>query len=221
MDNIKAVIFDLDGVLIDSEVCYISKLRHFVKDEFGKDVPQQALLPIVGASGLAHWLAVKPYLPQEWEREDYITAYRAYLARNPISYSELCFPDVPPTLDWLRTRGYRIALATSSPRDKVEQSIGECRLTGYFEAMLTRDDVENCKPDPEIYLKVLDRLELLPEQCLVVEDSTLGIAAAKAAGITVAARWENRYPMDQSQADHLLDRIGNLPTLLERLQAGL
>lgn len=214
MDNIKAVIFDLDGVLIDSEVCYISKLWHFVKEEFGKSVPKEALLPIVGASGMAHFLAVKDYLPPDWGREEYLVGYRAYLARNPISYPELCFPDVPATLAWLKGKGYRMALATSSPRDKVEQSIGECGLTDYFAAMLTRDDVENCKPDPEIYQKALRKLDLPPEQCLVVEDSSIGIAAAKAAGIAVAARRENRYPMDQSQADYFLEQIGDLPNLL-------
>lgn len=217
MNQIQAVIFDLDGVLIDSEICYISKLWHFVKDEFGKNVPQEELLPIVGASGMAHWLAVKPYLPREWEREDYMTAYRAYLARNPISYAELCFPDVPPTLAGLQRQGYRMALATSSPRDKVEESIGECGLMSFFEAVLTRDDVENCKPDPEIYLESLERLKLPPERCLVVEDSSIGITAAKEAGLTVAARLERRYYMDQSQADYLLERIGDLPALLDSI----
>ena len=163
---------------------------------------------------MAHFLAVKDYLPPDWGREEYLVGYRAYLARNPISYPELCFPDVPATLAWLKEKGYRMALATSSPRDKVEQSIGECGLTDYFAAMLTRDDVENCKPDPEIYQKALQKLDLPPEQCLVVEDSSIGIAAAKAAGIKVAARQETRYPMDQSQADYFLERIGDLPDLL-------
>lgn len=214
MENIKAVIFDLDGVLIDSEVCYISKLWHFVKEEFGKSVPKEALLPIVGASGMAHFLAVKDYLPPDWGREEYLVGYRAYLARNPISYPDLCFPDVPPTLAWLEEHGYRVALATSSPRDKVGQILQECGIGRYFEVILTRDDVENCKPDPEIYRKVLEKLALPPEQCLVVEDSPLGIAAAKGAGLPVAARRESRYPIDQSGADHFLEHIGDLPTLL-------
>jgi len=217
MNNIEAVIFDLDGVLIDSEVCYISKLWHFVKDRFGKRVPEQELLPIVGASGMAHFLAVKPYLPQGWSREEYVTAYRAYLVQNPIRYDRLCFPDVPPTLAWLKERGFRLALATSSPRDKVEQVLEECGIGGYFRVSLTRDDVEHCKPDPEIYQKTLERLGLPAERCLVVEDSPIGIAAAKGAGIAVAARRETRYPMDQSQADCLLERIGALPGLLASL----
>jgi len=214
MNNIQAVIFDLDGVLIDSEVCYVGKLWQFVKDEFGKSVPQEELLTIVGASGMAHFLAVKPYLPQGWGREEYLVAYRAYLARNPILYDNICFPDVPPTLAWLKERGFRLALATSSPRDKVEQILEECGLEGYFQVILTRDDVEHCKPDPEVYRKALEGLGLPSERCLVVEDSPIGIAAAKGAGLAVAARRETRYPMDQSQADFLLERIGDLPALL-------
>ena len=217
MNNIKAVIFDLDGVLIDSEVCYISKLWHFVKEEFGKSVPKEALLPIVGASGMAHFLAVKDYLPPDWGREEYLVGYRAYLARNPISYPELCFPDVPATLAWLKEKGYRMALATSSPRDKVEQSIGECGLTDYFAAMLTRDDVENCKPDPEIYLYTLSRLGLPKEDCLVVEDSVYGIQAAKAAGLKVVAVRDQRFSFDQSAADRLIDRVADLKEIFEEL----
>ena len=99
----------------------------------------------------------------------------------------------------------------------MDQILVECGFTGFFEVILTRDDVENCKPDPEIYRKTLAGLSLPPQACLVVEDSAIGIAAAKAAGIPVAARREERYYVDQSQADHLLDRIGDLPQLLQSL----
>lgn len=215
---IQAVIFDLDGVLIDSEICYISKLRQWVETDLHKSVPLENLLPIVGSSGPAHYLAVKPFLPPGWDREDYLKAYRAFLARNPIRYDQLPFPDVLPTLRTLKETGYRLALATSSPRDKVEQIQDECGFTGFFELTLTRDDVEKCKPEPEIYLKALAGLGLPPELCLVVEDSTIGITAAKAARVPVAARREERYPMDQSQADYLLERIGDLPALLADLK---
>ena len=214
---LQAVIFDLDGVLIDSEICYITKLAQWVEADFHKTVPMDCLLPIVGSSGPAHWLAVRPFLPSEWGREDYLKAYRAFLAQNPIHYDQLPFPDVLPTLRTLKELGLRLALATSSPRDKVDQILVECGFTGFFEVILTRDDVENCKPDPEIYRKTLAGLSLPPQACLVVEDSAIGIAAAKAAGIPVAARREERYYVDQSQADHLLDRIGDLPQLLQSL----
>lgn len=215
---LQAVIFDLDGVLIDSEVCYINKLAQWVAADFHKTVPMEALLPIVGASGMEHWLAVKPFLPPEWGREEYLKAYRAFLAKHPIHYDRLPFPDTLPTLRLLREEGCRLALATSSPRDKVDQILEECGFSSLFEVTLTRDDVELRKPHPEIYLKSLASLGLSPEQCLVVEDSTIGITAAKAAGIPVAARREERYPMDQSQADYLLNRIGELPRLVRSLR---
>lgn len=216
-ERIQAVIFDLDGVLIDSELYYMKRLRQFVQDSFGRIIPEEELLSIVGASGPAHWLAARPYLPEGWEREDYQAAYRAYLAKYPIQYQQLCFPNVISVMQKLKKDGYRMSLATSSPADKVAEVMRDCGFGPYLEMALTREDVERSKPDPEIYQKSLERLGLSASQCLVVEDSAIGIKAAVEAGILVAARRETRYRVDQSGADYILGSFGELPDLLRRM----
>ena len=74
------------------------------------------------------------------------------------------------------------------------------------------------KPDPEIYLYTLSKLGLAAEDCIVVEDSTYGICAAKAAGLKVAARRDTRFPFDQSGADYLLEETCRLKELVQELE---
>lgn len=76
---------------------------------------------------------------------------------------------------------------------------------------------KNSKPDPEIYLYTLNKLGLLAEDCIVVEDSTYGIQAAKAAGLTVAAVRDTKFGLDQSMADYLIDQTCDLKGLLEHM----
>ena len=216
--GVQAVIFDLDGVLIDSEVFYMQRLKGFAWKEFGADVPAEDLLRIVGASGPAHWETIRPYLPPSFSYEDFRLRYHRFGERNPVNYRELMFGDVAGLMRGLREEGYRLALATSSPQEKVAQVIQDCGLSSYLEEIVTRDQVSRAKPDPEIYRICLARLGLDAGHCLVVEDSPIGIRAGKAAGITVAARRETRYPLDQSEADYMLEQLSELPDLLQHLQ---
>ena len=216
MKNIEAVIFDLDGVLIDTETFYIERLRAFAKQEFGLDIPLEEAAVIAGASGPVDWMVLEPYLSSSMSHEEYRRRYRPDLEKMTIHYGELMFPCVPKVLGTLKDRGYRLALATSSVEEKVERVMEECGLSSYFQQRVTRSDVNQPKPDPEIYLTCLAKLGLPAEKCLVVEDSPVGIEAAHRAGITVAARHETRYPMNQSEADYLLEDLTDLAGLLER-----
>ncbi len=215
--NIQAVIFDLDGVLIDSEVFYMKRLGSFIASVTGQIVPEEVLARIAGGAGKTHWNTAQPYLPSNWQYEDYLKNYRAYLAGLPEDYRTLMFSSVPAVMRQLRERGIRMALATSSPEDKVCRVIHECGWESYLEVVMTRDQVRRFKPDPEIYEICLNKLGLTAQQCLVIEDSSVGIQAAKAAGILVAARTERRYPVDQSRADYYVEDLSELPGLLEKM----
>ena len=216
--EIQAVIFDLDGVLIDSELFYMKRLREFARKEFGVDVAMEDLLTIVGASGPAHWETLRPYLPLSLSHKDFTVRYRRFGEQEPVNYKAMMFGDVPRLMRELAGEGYRLALATSSPQEKVDQVIQDCGLSLYLEEIITRDQVSRTKPDPEIYQICLSRLRLDADRCLVVEDSPIGIQAGKAAGIAVAARRETRYPLDQSAADYMLESLNDLSGLLRCLQ---
>lgn len=199
--RIQAVIFDMDGVLVDTELYYMQQSIAWLRDEEGIVLPAETFLAAVGAAGDTRWNIMREHLPTSWTRERYREAYRAYLAAHPISYSELLFADVRQTIEMLKEQGYRLAVATSSPAEKAQDMLKSCSMQHLFELVLTQNDIMATKPDPEIYLTCLNKLGLTADACVVVEDSSLGIEAAKRAGIRVFARKENRFPMDQSSAD--------------------
>lgn len=217
--KIKAIIFDLDGVLIDSEIQYMKKLQEFAEKVLKKKLSDEIFLPIVGATGQAHWNVIRSYCPDVWDRDDFRKSYRKFLDKNPIVYSDIIFPDICMTMEWLRDNGYRIALATSTPMEKEKSIVLECGIKKYFELELTGDMFAESKPNPEIYLTCLSRLNLNAEECLVVEDSAIGIEAAVCAGIPVVARIEKRYPIDQSKADFYIEKISELIHLLQQLNS--
>lgn len=213
--DVQAVIFDMDGVLIDSEIVYLNRLVQFVQDYLGKKIPKERLISMVGATGAGHFHAVREYCPPEWDLERFRKHYRQYGKENPIDYSSILFPDTIPTLEWLRKHGYRIMLATSTDRKKAEEIKAVCGFGAYMEFTLCGDMFQESKPNPEIYLKCLELLKLSRRQCLVIEDSPYGIEAAVRAGIPVAVRRETRFVLDQRGGDWYFDRLSELPGFLE------
>lgn len=211
---VEAVIFDMDGVLIDSEVVYMNRLRWFVRDFLGKQVPEERLLTMVGATGNGHFEAVREYCPPDWDIEVFRSHYREYGKDKPIDYPGTLFPDVLPALEWLKGHGYRTVLATSTVREKAEEIKALCGFGAYMEFVLCGDMFRESKPNPEIYLRCQELLKLPGEKCLVVEDSPYGIEAAVRAGIPVAVRRERRFPVDQRGADWYIDSLAELPGLL-------
>ena len=213
-ERTEAVIFDMEGVLIDSEVVYMRRLGEFVREAVGKTVPEEQLVKMVGATGNGHWEAVKDYCPPEWNLEIFRHHYRNYGKNNPIDYRKILFPTVLPTLEWLRTHGYRTVMATSTPREKAEEIKEVCGFGTYMEFVLCGDMFKESKPNPEIYLRCLELLNLPREKCLVVEDSAYGIEAAVRAGIPVAVRREKRFYVNQEGGDWYIDSLAEIPELL-------
>lgn len=212
--TVKAVIFDMDGVLIDSEVVYMRRLGEFVLEAAQKTVPPEQLVKMVGAAANGHWEAVRDYCPPEWNIDIFRSCYREFGKKHPISYQELLFPSALLVLGWLKEHGYRIVTATSTPKEKAKEIARVCGFDIYMEFILCGDMFRESKPNPEIYLKCLELLELPGENCLIVEDSAYGIEAALRAGIPVAVRREKRFAVNQKGADWYIDSLDDIPELL-------
>ncbi len=217
---IQAVVFDMDGVLVDTEFFYREQLQRFFSKN-GIEVPLEALNAQVGQSH-PYYLA---FLQKWWEHGTGERLAGPVLERMvaeqtadvPVDYAALLNPGVPETLDALRARGYRVALASSSKHDNIAQVLGACGLTGRFELIVSGEDFTESKPNPEIYLHTVAALGLPAEACAAVEDSDVGITAARRAGLTVIAKREERFALTQEGADCKIDAIPDLLPLLERL----
>lgn len=179
---ILGVIFDMDGVLCDSEAFICEAARAMFQQRYNVDVPPEDFLPFVGAGeakyigGPAEKHGIAVNLP-----DDKIRTYELYLELIQGRLGPL--PGAVEFIRGLESRGVKVAVASAADRMKVE---GNLRAIGFaeseFSAVVTGSDVTRHKPDPQCFLMAADRIGLPAERCLVVEDAINGCKAAKAAG---------------------------------------
>ncbi|VHM58834.1 haloacid dehalogenase-like hydrolase [Streptococcus pyogenes] len=206
---IKGIIFDMDGVLFDTEPFYLRRREDFFKTK-GIPIDHLNSKDFIGGNLQELW---KELLGKN--RDDAIvkaitTDYDAYKQAHKPPYQKLLITEVNSCLEQLKKQGIKLAVASNSKRQDVLLALETTQIKDYFEIILAREDVSRGKPYPDIYNKAVQKLGLQKKQLLVVEDSQKGIAAAKAANLTVFAITDYRYGIDQSQADHKINHLGQL-----------
>jgi beta-phosphoglucomutase len=178
---IKGVLFDMDGVLVDSEP-FICKAAMMMFEELGVKVQPEDFNPFVG-------MGENRYIGGVAEKHGIKVDIEQVKARTYAIYAEIVAGKLSPlagTHEFIarcRAKGFRLALATSADRVKMEVNLREIGLENTtFNAIVTGLDVVNKKPHPDIYIRAADLIGLSPSECLVVEDAVSGIRAGKAAG---------------------------------------
>ena len=185
LKGIKAVIFDLDGSLVDSmwiwkdiDIEYLGR--------FGIELPDNLQEELEGKSfsETADYFKERFPIPDsveqikaDWNR----MAWDKYLNKVPLK------PGIPEFLDGCRRNGIKLGIATSNSRELVENIAKVHNLRDYFSCIMTSCEAKKGKPAPDIYLLTAQQLSVKPEECLVFEDIVFGIQAGKAAGMQVCA----------------------------------
>ena len=206
----KGIIFDMDGVLADTESYYTRR-----RDEYLRlmGYQRQEETDFTGSNEKALWETMVPHDPEL--RQELLMGYRAYRKLHPIPFQELLYPQVLPLFRMLKERGLKIGIASSSDPKAIAALI---QAAGAEELVDSRISGEQCrahKPDPEIYLRSLDALGLTVSEALAVEDSPTGILSAKRAGLTVLAlRPRHGELMDQSAASGVIDQLNDILSFL-------
>lgn len=182
MTKIKAVIFDMDGVLIDAKDWHYEALNQAL-DLFGYKISRYDHL--VTFDGLPtkkklEMLSIEKGLPKGLHKfinhmKQIYTMEHVYMKCKPLFNHQYA-------LSKLKAEGYRLALASNSVRATVDMMMEKADLRKYLDFSLSNEDVAKSKPDPEIYLKAISKLGLNPQECLVIEDNVNGIKAANASG---------------------------------------
>jgi len=179
---IKAIIFDMDGVLIDAKEWHYEALNRALR-LFGYEINRYDHLTTydgLPTSKKLEMLTIQNGLPKRLHRfiNDMKQMYTIEIVRT------LCRPSFKHeyALSTLKAEGYRLAVASNSIRHSVELMMDKARLNHYLDSMLSNEDVLHPKPSPDIYTKSMQKLGLTPDECLIVEDNEHGIRAAKAAG---------------------------------------
>lgn len=204
---ISAVIFDLDGVIVDSEPYSMQALVDVLR-EHGIEPSAEELRRSYGRK-------VRDDFMDYFARHGVAADLDAAISRKHARYYELAagrlkpFPGVMPLIDRLRQRGYRLALASSGDRRKVAFSIQALCLNGVFETVVTGDDVSHSKPHPEIYLTAAQRLGVNPAVCVAIEDAPNGVQAAKRAGMRCIAVTNSVPRVQLQEADLVVESLSD------------
>ena len=178
---VEAVIFDMDGLLIDSEAVYIEALQAAARIT-GRELPHSLGRATVGVPGQERFLLLQEHYGPDFDPVEFRGHFSAHVKlvmteRIPVK------PGVVEMLDFLDAKGLPRAVATSARRETVERHLGRAGLLDRFHHFATRDDVARTKPHPDVYLEAARRLGAAPERCVAFEDSSVGLAAAHAAGM--------------------------------------
>jgi HAD superfamily hydrolase (TIGR01509 family) len=211
MPKIKAVLFDMDGVLIEAKDWHYEALNKALA-LFGYEINR--LEHLTSYDGLPtkdklKKLSLEKGLPKELH--SFINEMKQQYTFLMIQ--KLCRPrfNHEYALSKLKAEGYRLAVGSNSIRMTIEMMMDRAKLTQYFEFMLSNQDVSKAKPDPEIYLTAMEKMGLRPEECLIVEDNENGIKAAIASGGHLMVIKN----VDEVNYDNIKDRI----TKIERQAA--
>lgn len=202
------VIFDMDGVLVESEQFYYRRRLTFFKEKSltpGSD----RLTDHVGKTDQGIWemlIPEDPILRTQLHQE-----YRNYRENHPINYPEALRSEVREILETLKQKNIPIGLASSSARKEIEAMLTATGLKDYFDFVISGEELAESKPHPQIYLIAAANLGC--DHYIAVEDSPLGIQAAKAANLYTAALAQE-YPLDQSEADIVINDLRELLPLL-------
>ncbi len=207
--NIKAIIFDMEGVIVNSEKIWQEKETVFIRQfipSFPKSMPKE----YIGGSTQRTFDLLKKQYNIQIEKKEFLQKYREFGVKNIFPKCDLS----PNFLDFLQeaSKKYPVALASSSPFVWIDFVLDKFDLRKFFKVIASADNIAGIgKPAPDIYLYVAKKLNIAPKGCLVFEDSDNGIISAKTAGMHVFG-FRNGYNDEQilDKADEIFTNFNKI-----------
>lgn len=211
----KAVIFDMDGLMIDSEFATYEEYLKILNDwgyEYNVEMYKHLL-------GKRKPNILNVFVEQFGEDLDLVTLWDVCHERLDIRLraNPPLKPGLRELLDYLKENGYKMIIATSSDRNRVEGILGPIGILDYFDDAVCGDEVVNGKPHPETFLKACEKLGVKEEEAIVLEDSESGVMAAYNGNIPVICIPDLKYPEEDvaSKTTVILDSLNDVITYLE------
>jgi beta-phosphoglucomutase family hydrolase len=206
---IKAVLFDMDGVIAETEHLHIEAEKQTML-KYGVPITEDELHRYTGTTA-------KEMFTDLIARYKLDTTFEKIFNEKEKIMFEMLEMDIEPVkgvielLHKLKEKRVKLAVASSSHRRLVQYILRKLEITELFDSIISAEDIAHGKPDPEIFLKSAKRLKVDPAECLVVEDAELGVEAAKAAGMKCLG-YKNPHSgnQDLSKADTVTDDFSSL-----------
>ncbi len=206
-DGKLGVIFDLDGVLVDTGWAHRQAWFDLAAKE-GLEISDEFFQQTFGMQNAAILPMLRPDIsPQELERlSDWKEQHYRDLMKEHLELA----PGAEDLLRDLKRHGFRLAIGSSAPPENLNLFWDRLGLADWFDARVTKEEIARSKPAPETFLKAAEKLGLAPACCAVVEDAVPGVQAARAAGMPVVAVTTTRQREDLAQADRVVDSLSDL-----------
>jgi HAD superfamily hydrolase (TIGR01509 family) len=213
MSKIAAILFDMDGVLMDSEPLHLRATQLTLGDR-ARSYTARDNQAFFGATDAEMFRVLRILFDLDASTDDLVCRKREHLV-SLVRTEGRALPGVPDVPLSLRAVGLRLGLVSASARPVIDAILDAVGLRGVFETVVSGDEVARGKPAPDGYLMAARRLDVDPKRCFVVEDTRNGVLAAKAAGMAVAAvPGASTSHEDFSPADLVLPSLDALPKVL-------
>lgn len=208
---LKAVIFDMDGVLVDSEPLHYEVNKITVQERFDIDLNYEYYKQYVGTTVMSMWeKIIKDFSIEGYTAKELFDLSEEVKARL---VDEKGYPEVKGVVDFVKSLSskYKLAVASSSALPNIERNVCNLGIEDEFDVLVTGLSVAHSKPAPDIFLKAAAELGVEPCECIVIEDSCNGVRAAKAAGMASIGFLNNGFgEQDLSAADYLFEAFENI-----------
>ncbi len=204
MTKTEAVLWDLDGVLVDSTEYHYEAFRQLV-GEFGRDLAEPEFTPLFGLPNSTILTRLLGELAPD--RLQALAARKEDLFRQRIAGRVRALPGAESLVRLLSASGVRQAIVSSAPQANVQLILRSLGIQEAFAAIVGEEDVSRGKPDPEGFLTAAARLEVQPGRCVVLEDAPAGLAAAKAAGMRCVGVTTTRSAEELARADLVVQAL--------------
>lgn len=206
--NSMGVIFDLDGVLVDTGEFH-RQAWYALAEQEGFDMSDELFYSTFGMQNYQ----ILPMLagrPLSAEQIDYLSKWKEQRYRELIADKLVLSQPVKALIEDLKSRDFLLAIGSSAPKANLDFILNHLHIRSYFNAYVTCEDVSKSKPAPDTFLKAAEKLSLPPRRCVVVEDAVQGVEAARSAGMAVVAITATRKRTDLAQADIIVDSLAEL-----------
>jgi beta-phosphoglucomutase family hydrolase len=213
----RTILWDMDGVISDSYSLHFAAWQEtlakrgikFAKEDFTK------------LFGTRNDFIVRSIMGREFPEKDVkiVVQEKEETFRRKATGNIKPFPGVARLLNSLRKGNFKLGLASSAPKENIDLAVSQLNLTGIFNCIVSGQEVSEGKPNPQIYLLAAQKLGVFPGDCVVIEDSPLGVKAAKTAGMKCLAITNTHSRQELAEADRVVDSLENvdLITLLMRV----